>query len=370
MYLEAQDLLKLFGVPFVLSPTEAEAQCAWLDSANLTNGTITDDSDIWLFGGRRVYKNFFNQDRTVELFMNDSIQSQLGLNREVLINMALLCGSDYTDGIPGVGPVTAMEILSEFPAADFSALQAFKSWWEEIQKNKRNPKISKIRSKLRQLEVSEGFPDHRIVDAYLKPTVDDSKEAFSWALPDLDLLREYAKEKLGWAQVKTDEVLLPVLQKLKETQVQTRISSYFQPENFMEPKELKSVRLKRALKKFHDSPEKKQTGSQGESEAKSKEMENVDEKTKRARVVKNLAAKQYTESKSNTRPRGKGSRAPRGRGKSKGKAPAKKAETTRKPVYKKEVNLSESSSDDQGDDIADDDDDDMLANLDYESWQK
>lgn len=36
-----------------------------------------------------------------------------------------------------------------------------------------------------------GFPDHRIVDAYLKPTVDDSKEAFSWALPDLDLLREY-----------------------------------------------------------------------------------------------------------------------------------------------------------------------------------
>lgn len=138
----------------------------------------------------------------------------------------------------------------------------------------------------------------------------------------------------------------------------------------MEPKELKSVRLKRALKKFHDSPEKKQTGSQGESEAKSKEMENVDEKTKRARVVKNLAAKQYTESKSNTRPRGKGSRAPRGRGKSKGKAPAKKAETTRKPVYKKEVNLSESSSDDQGDDIANDDDDDMLANLDYESWQK
>lgn len=68
----------MFGVPFVLSPTEAEAQCAWLDLANLTNGTITDDSDIWLFGGRRVYKNFFNQDRTVELFMNDSIQSQLG----------------------------------------------------------------------------------------------------------------------------------------------------------------------------------------------------------------------------------------------------------------------------------------------------
>lgn len=114
---------------------------------------------------------------------------------------------------------------------------------------------------------------------------------------------------------------------------------------------------------------KKQTGSQEDSESKSKETERVDEKTKRARVVKNLAAKQYTESnKSNSRPRGKGSRAPRGRGK--GKAPAKKVETMRKPVYKEEVNLSESSSDDQGDGVANDDDDDMLANLDYESWQK
>jgi DNA excision repair protein ERCC-5 len=73
-----QDLLRLFGVPYVLSPTEAEAQCAWLDSLNLTHGTITDDSDIWLFGGRRVYKNFFNQDRTVELYLKESIQSQLG----------------------------------------------------------------------------------------------------------------------------------------------------------------------------------------------------------------------------------------------------------------------------------------------------
>ena len=40
--------------------------------------------------------------------------------------MALLCGSDYTEGIPGGGPVTAMEILSEFPAVDSSSLQAFK----------------------------------------------------------------------------------------------------------------------------------------------------------------------------------------------------------------------------------------------------
>jgi len=77
MYSEAQELLQLFGVPYIVSPMEAEAQCAQLDLSNLTQGTITDDSDIWLFGGSRVYKNFFNQDRYVEHFNKAAIESQL-----------------------------------------------------------------------------------------------------------------------------------------------------------------------------------------------------------------------------------------------------------------------------------------------------
>ena len=56
---------------------EAEAQCAFLDAAGLTQGSITDDSDIWLFGGERVYKNFFNQGRYVEFYTTDTMKHQL-----------------------------------------------------------------------------------------------------------------------------------------------------------------------------------------------------------------------------------------------------------------------------------------------------
>lgn len=73
-----QELLDLFGVPYIVSPMEAEAQCAQLDISNLTQGSITDDSDVWLFGGKRVYKNFFQQDKHVEFFSELSIHSQLG----------------------------------------------------------------------------------------------------------------------------------------------------------------------------------------------------------------------------------------------------------------------------------------------------
>lgn len=53
---------------------EAEAQCAFLDLESLTDGTITDDSDIWLFGAKNVYKNFFNQKKHVMCFNASDIK--------------------------------------------------------------------------------------------------------------------------------------------------------------------------------------------------------------------------------------------------------------------------------------------------------
>ena len=73
-----QELLRLFGVPFLVAPMEAEAQCASLDRADQTHGTITDDSDVWLFGGRHVYKNFFSQNKYVEHYQYVDLQNHLG----------------------------------------------------------------------------------------------------------------------------------------------------------------------------------------------------------------------------------------------------------------------------------------------------
>jgi len=43
----------------------------------------------------------------------------------MFVNLALLCGSDYTEGIQGIGPVTALEILAEFPGVGLEKLQRF-----------------------------------------------------------------------------------------------------------------------------------------------------------------------------------------------------------------------------------------------------
>ena len=73
-----QELLSLFGLPYVVSPMEAEAQCAYLDHTHQTHGSVTDDSDIFLFGGQRVYRHFFSQDHHPSFFNSEDIQSILG----------------------------------------------------------------------------------------------------------------------------------------------------------------------------------------------------------------------------------------------------------------------------------------------------
>lgn len=99
MSMECMDLLQLFGVPYIIAPAEAEAQCAYLNDINLTDGTITDDSDIWLFGGKTVYKNFFDQNKLVMEFKLSNVSKIFHLDRRELIQLAFLVGSDYTQGM-------------------------------------------------------------------------------------------------------------------------------------------------------------------------------------------------------------------------------------------------------------------------------
>ena len=102
------------------------------------DGIITDDSDVFLFGGETVYRKFFEQASFVESYQLGEIKSQLGLDRQVyyflfllpdltftqaLINLALMLGSDYTNGVKGIGIVFAVEVLNEF-----GNLEAFRDW--------------------------------------------------------------------------------------------------------------------------------------------------------------------------------------------------------------------------------------------------
>ena len=134
MIAQIQLMLRLFGIPYITAPMEAEAQCAELARLDLVDGVITDDNDVFLFGGTQCFKNLFNDAKYVECFIAHDLDRELSLNRDRLISLAYLLGSDYTIGLPGVGPVVAMELMAEFPGP--RGLEDFKRWWLDVQMGK------------------------------------------------------------------------------------------------------------------------------------------------------------------------------------------------------------------------------------------
>ena len=72
-------MLALLGLPYITAPGEAEAQCVCLESLDLVDGIITDDSDAWVFGGKCVYKNMFSRKKNVHRFLLKAIKDQLGM---------------------------------------------------------------------------------------------------------------------------------------------------------------------------------------------------------------------------------------------------------------------------------------------------
>ncbi|KAJ7030398.1 hypothetical protein C8F04DRAFT_1113495 [Mycena alexandri] len=214
MISQIMTMLSLFGIPYITAPMEAEAQCAELVHLGLVNGVITDDSDVFLFGSQRVFKNMFNQSKTVECFLLSDLSRELGLDRDTLIRLAYLLGSDYVEGLAGVGPVVAMELLDEFPGED--GLHKFKEWWTKVQSGKDKPEDNKSKKNFKDLYLPPEWPNALVRDAYYHPTVDESDEPFKWGLPDLDALRQFLYVELGWSPVKVDELLLPVIQKIRK----------------------------------------------------------------------------------------------------------------------------------------------------------
>ncbi|KAI9376707.1 hypothetical protein BJX61DRAFT_538614 [Aspergillus egyptiacus] len=231
MITECQQLLQLFGLPYITAPMEAEAQCAELVSLGLVDGIITDDSDVFLFGGTRVYKNMFNQSKYVECYLTTDLEKEYALHRRKLISFAHLLGSDYTEGIPGIGPVTALEVLTEF-----SSLEEFRDWWTKVQTGvdmsagDHAAFYKKFKKQATKIFLPPTFPDRRVDAAYLEPEADSDPSPFQWGVPDLHGIRSFLMATIGWSQERTDEILVPVIRDMNQREqegTQSNITSFF-----------------------------------------------------------------------------------------------------------------------------------------------
>lgn len=266
MKAEIIELLRLFGIPFVEAPAEAESQCVMLEKLGLVDGIVTEDSDAFVFGGKMVYKNIFDDKKYVEIYKADDAEQEMNLSKDGIVGLALLLGGDYTQGVHGVGIVNGMEIVQAFDVSqDVNNLKRFRQWldgfdpddalkrrnnkWDKKELSKEEDFHLKHRGARNRWEAPKHFPDPRVLSAYLNPVVDKSETPFSWGVPDLEGLISFCTRNIGWTTTETNSLLKPVLKRIEEsgTTHQTRIDSFMRYEDGIKFANVRSKRLREVL---------------------------------------------------------------------------------------------------------------------------
>lgn len=113
---ECQQLLKLMGIPYIVAPCEAEAQCASLVKSGKVYGTATEDMDALTFGSSVLLRHMtFSEARKMPIqeYTLNRVLEGLELSQTEFIDLCILLGCDYCDSIKGIGPKRAIDLIRE-----------------------------------------------------------------------------------------------------------------------------------------------------------------------------------------------------------------------------------------------------------------
>ena len=120
---QARALLDALGVPTVQAPSEGEAQAAWMAAQGTAYAAGSQDYDCLLFGapvlvknlaisGRRKLpnKNVYVDVQPEEIRL-DEVLGTLAVTREQLVDMGILMGTDFNEGVDGIGPKKSLALI-------------------------------------------------------------------------------------------------------------------------------------------------------------------------------------------------------------------------------------------------------------------
>lgn len=205
---EAQQLLRLMGVPFVEAPCEAEAQCAALVKAGKVYATATEDMDALTFGTTTLLRHLtFSEARKmpVQEFHFAKVLEGLQFTHEQFIDLCILLGCDYCESIRGIGPKRAIELVRQYETI------------EEIVRNI-DPK---------KYTVPENWAFARARELFRQPDVTDPAQVeLKWTDPDEEGLVKFL---CGDRQFSEDRVRngAKKIMKTRTTSTQGRLDGFF-----------------------------------------------------------------------------------------------------------------------------------------------
>jgi len=207
---ESKLLLKAMGVPVVQAPGEGEAQAAWMAHAALVDFCASQDFDSLLFGAPKLVRNLTMSgkrklpgkdvyvDVEPELIDLNASLKALGIDRKRLVWIGILVGTDFNEGVKGIGPKKALKIVKE--AATLKAAVAKSGGVFEVE-------------------------PERVEEIFLKPDVDE-KTQIEFGLPNKTKLIEVLCKEHDFAEERIGGTADAIIKKANEKGEQSGLGSW------------------------------------------------------------------------------------------------------------------------------------------------
>ena len=125
---ESKELLDAMGIPWIQASSEGEAQAAYMASQGEVYAVGSQDWDCLLFGADRMVRNLTSsktqktptgrkkvKQERIEL---ETVLQDLDISREQLIMLGMLMGTDFNDGVHGIGPKKGLKKVKEHKDLD------------------------------------------------------------------------------------------------------------------------------------------------------------------------------------------------------------------------------------------------------------
>ncbi len=137
LIMESMHMLDLMGIPHMTAPADGEAQASQMALRGDVWGIASQDFDSLLYGAPRLIRNLNlsgrrklpgrreYRDVEIELLELDPNLRRLGITREQLVDIAIMVGTDFNEGIKGVGAkkgLAAIKISGEIERTQFASL--------------------------------------------------------------------------------------------------------------------------------------------------------------------------------------------------------------------------------------------------------
>jgi flap endonuclease-1 len=112
-------LLNAFGICHMRAEGEADVLCAQLVKLGIAWGCMSDDMDLLLYDCTIILRNFNLYDNTLMVYDKKIILENLDISNREFLEMVVINGTDYNEGIPNLSIAKTYEIIKKGCLYDF-----------------------------------------------------------------------------------------------------------------------------------------------------------------------------------------------------------------------------------------------------------